>query len=123
MNRSHVLQRITPEKAMEQFQILLQIELLSRLIALRCQNLDMDFKRPDVHQRIGRMTADIAFIKMQLRTDKKYNIVPVDEEYAEDATGELDELFRLAPLFGKEGLAALNGNLQEQIDNAKKQSA
>lgn len=114
-------QKITPEKALEQFQLLTQIDINARIADMACLSLDMRFKNPLIKQRIKRIKDDCSFIQRELKNDKKYGFSVKDTEYVEDATGELYQLMQLAVQFGKEGIQALNENLLEQINNAKEQ--
>lgn len=121
MNEIEKLQQITPAKALEQFQMLTVIDLTTRVGQMAGLSLDMRFKKPIINQRLKRMNEDANTIIKDLQKDRKYGFSVADMEYVEDATAEMFELITLAVQFGKEGIAALNSNLKEQIQNAKEQ--
>lgn len=112
-------QKITPEKALEQFHTLVTIDVCARASEMACLSLDMRFKNPNINNHIKRIKESVKFIQTQLKTDPKYGFSVKDEDYTFDAVGEIYECLTLLPMFGKEGIAALNENLKEQIKNAK----
>lgn len=114
------LQKITPEKSLEQFQLLTTIDLFAKLAEMSCLSLDMRFKKPLINQRLKRLREDVKFIQDELKRDRKFGFQVIDEEYVEDATCELHEMIKLAIMFGKEGIAAFNGSLRDVLDEAKR---
>jgi len=116
-------QKITPQKALDQFQHLVTIDISARMAEQALLSLDMRFKNPVVSNHLKRIRESVAAVKLALKTDPKYGFSVKDEGFTFDAVAEIYECVTLLPYFGKEGIAALNGNLKEQIENAKAETS
>lgn len=112
--------RITPEKVTEQFIELIKIAQCADIAMIAFTNLDMSYKSPMISNHIKRIKESSEAIRKELRNNPKFGFKSYNNEYAENASGELYNLLGLAMLFGTDGLEALNVNLRLQLQEPGK---
>jgi hypothetical protein len=112
--------KISQAKATEQFLELIKIAQCADIAAIAHQNLDMRFKNPLISNHIKRIAESSAAIRSELRINPKYGFRSADNDYTEDAAGELYMLLSYAIRFGKDGISALTENLRLQLEEPEK---